>query len=199
MTKSETFWMLTLLRGALAVLIGTAILVVPDLARTLLLAPLAEGVAVLSLVVYGALDSALILASSFATPIRSIKPVLRLQSLAGAGLAALFCSVLFSRVQLHWFLYLIALQAVATSYAEHAIAAHTSRADGSRICYLGARLSLVAALVYGFIASVAFRSLTTREITLAAYAYLGAFGVAQILMAGRILYMQDRVGRLSHV
>ena len=199
MRTSENFWIVTLLRGLLAIVLGTAILVVPDLARTPLLTALAEDVAALSLVIYGVLDSTLVLISSFAMPIGSIRPALRIQSICGMCIGILFWFILFDKIQLHWFLYLIAIQAAATSYAEHAIARHTSRAHGSRLFYLGAWITLVAAIAYAGIAAAASDSLSTRQISFAAYAYLGAFGLGQVMMATRVLFRAGRAGRLRHV
>lgn len=199
MRTSDKFWVVTILRGLLAVLLATAILVVPDLARTPLLTSLAEDVAVLSLVIYGLLDSTLVLIGSLFVPVASMKPALRIQSVCGLCVGVLFWFILFDKIELHWFLYLIAIQAAATSYAEHAIARHTSKANGSRIFYLGAWVGLLAAIAYAFIGGFASEALTTREISYAAYAYLGAFGVSQALMAGRALYAGERPGRLRHV
>lgn len=199
MRTSDKFWVVTILRGLLAVFLATSILVVPDLARTPLLASLAEDIAVLSLVIYGVLDSTLVLISSRFVPIPSIKPALRIQSICGLCIGVLFWFILFDKLELHWFLYLIAVQAAATSYAEHAIARHTSKANGSSIFYLGAWVTLFAAIAYACVGAFASGALTTREISYAAYAYLGAFGVSQAVMAGSALYRGERPGRLRPV
>jgi len=84
---------------------------------------------------------------------------------------------------MEWFLYVIAIQAFATSSAEFLIARHTSREHGSRWSYVAAVIALICAAAYAVAANVAPANLTPREIALLAYAYLAVFGVAQTLMA----------------
>jgi hypothetical protein len=195
MDKYENFWIVTILRGVLALLIGSAILVVPDMARTILFLPFAVAIVILSLAVYGIADSALVFITSFFTALRTARIALRLQSAVGIAIGILFCSILFDRVQLGWFLYLIALQAFATAYAEVTIALHTSRKLGSRVNYAAAGVALLCSIIYVLAALVAPSVLTPREIALLAYAYLAAFGLAQSLMAGRLLYLERQANR----
>ena len=135
MSKYENFWIVTILRGVLAILIGSAIFVVPDMARTLLFLPFAVAFVILSLVVYGIVDSVLVFVTSFFLSLRLARFALRLQSAVCLGIGILFCSILFNWIRLEWFLYLIALQAFTTAYAEVTIARHTSAKLGSRCSY----------------------------------------------------------------
>jgi hypothetical protein len=198
MGKYENFWIVTLLRGVLAILIGSAILVVPDMARTILLLPFAVVIVILSLVAYGIADSVLIFITSFFTSLHPAKTALRLQSAAGIVVGVLFCSILFDKIHLEWFLYLIALQAFSTAYAEFTIARHTSNKHGSIANFIAATVALMCAMVYTIAATIAPASLTPREIALLAYAYLAAFGVALALMAARILYVEHQSKSLAH-
>jgi hypothetical protein len=197
MATYENFWIVSLLRGILALLIGSAILVVPDMARTILLLPFAVAIVVLSLVAYGIADSVLVFITSFFTSLHAAKTALRLQSVAGVIVGALFFSILFDQIQLQWFLYLIALQAFATACAEFIIARHTARHQGSRSSYIAAVTALLCAVGYTIIASLAPAVLTPRQIALLAYAYLAAFGVAQSLMAARMLYLEHHSHQLA--
>ena len=70
MNRYENFWIVTIFRGVLAILLGSPILVVPDMARTLLLLPFAVAVAVLSLAAYGVADSILVFVTSFFASLR---------------------------------------------------------------------------------------------------------------------------------
>jgi uncharacterized membrane protein HdeD (DUF308 family) len=105
-------------------------------------------------------------------------------------IGALFSSILFDRIQLEWFLYLIAMQAFATSCAEFMIARHTSGEHGSSWCYVASAIALLCAATYAVVATVAPANLTPRQIALLAYAYLAVFGVAQTLMATRMLVLE---------
>jgi uncharacterized membrane protein HdeD (DUF308 family) len=198
MNRYESFWIVTIYRGALAILLGSAILFVPDMARTLLLLPFAVAFAVLSLAAYGIVDSVLVFVTSFFASLRRSRTALRIQSALGIVLGALFFSILFDKLQLHWFLYLIALQAVAAAYSEYLIARHTSRRHGSRWSYAAAAAALLCAIAYTVAAAIAPDSLTQRQISLLAYAYLGAFGIAQVLMAARMLHIERQADALAH-
>ena len=90
--------------------------------------------------------------TSFFASLRPARAVLRLQSACGVVIGMLFCSILFDRIQLGWFLYLIAAQALATAYAEFTIARHTSRKHGSRWSYAAAGIALVCAVIYAIAA-----------------------------------------------
>ena len=193
----ENFWIVTILRGLLAILISSAILVVPDMARTLLFLPFAVAFVVLSLVIYGLVDSILVFITSFFLSLRPARLALRGQSLVGIAIGVLFCSILFDRIQIEWFLYLIALQAFATAYAELTIARQTSKKHGSRSSYAAAGVALVCAMVYATAAMIAPKDLTPREIAVLAYAYLAAFGVAQLLMASRMLHLERHANRIA--
>jgi uncharacterized membrane protein HdeD (DUF308 family) len=195
MNKHENFWITTIFRGVLAILIGSGILIIPDLARTILFLPFALAFVILSLAVYGIADSMLVFATSFFTSLHPAKAALRLQSAFGIAIGVLFCSILFDRIHLEWFLYLIALQALATSAAEFWIARHTAREHGSRWCYAAASVALICSATYIVAASVAPATLSPHQIALLAYAYLAVFGVAQTLMAIRMLSFELRAAR----
>lgn len=197
MKEHENFWIATILRGVLAVLIGSGILVVPDLARTILLLPFALAVVILSLAIYGVADSILVFVTSFFTSLVRVKTILRAQSAFGVAIGALFCSILFDRIHLEWFLYLIALQALATSIAEFMIARHTSREHGSRWCYVAAAIGFFCAAFYAVTATAGAAEDTAREVALLAYAYLAVFGVAQTLMATRMLSLEHHLAQVA--
>lgn len=198
MSKHENFWIVTVLRGLLAILIGSAILVVPDMARTLLFLPFAVAFVILSLVAFGIADSVLVFITSFFTSLEPAKVALRLQSAFGVAIGILFCSMLFDRIRLEWFLYLIALQAFATACSEFTIARHTSKHHGSRSSYVAAAVAMLCAVAYTIVATIAPTNLTPREIAILAYTYLAVFGAAQVLMATRMLYIEHRAMQLAH-
>ena len=78
MKNDEHFWWTTLIRGFLALLTGSVIMVVPDMANTLLLLPIAIVVAILSLAVYGVLDSVLVFVTSYMAASQPAKIALRM-------------------------------------------------------------------------------------------------------------------------
>jgi hypothetical protein len=198
MPTYENFWTITIFRGVLAILIGSAVLVVPDLARTLLFLPFAVAFVIISLAVYGIADSVFVFITSFFTSLRPVKAALRLQSACGIVIGVLFCSIFFDRIQLHWFLYLVALQALSTAYSEFILARHTSRQHGSRWSYVAASIALVCCVTYAIAAVLAPGNLPPHQIATLAYAYLAVFGVAQTLMATRMLYIERHASPIAH-
>lgn len=195
MPAYANFWIVTIFRGILAVVIGSAILIVPDMAGTMIFLPFAIAFVILSLAVYGVADSILVFATSFFTSLRPVRAALLLQSACGIAIGVLFCSILFDRIQLGWFLYLIALQALSTAYAEFAIARHTSRSHGSRWSYVAAGIAIVCCVFYAVAAVLAPQNLTPHQIAMLAYAYLAAFGAGQTLMGARMSYAERQVGQ----
>ena len=199
MHKYENFWVVTILRGVLAILIGCGVLVVSDMARNVLLLPFAVAYVILSLAVYGIADSFLVFVTSYFTSLLPARTVLRLQCGFGVVIGVLFCSVLFDQIHIEWFLYLIALQAFATAYSEFIVARHTSKRHGSHWSYTAAAIALLCAASYAAAAAIAPADLTSRQIVLLAYGYLAAFGVAQVLMAARMLYIEHQATDAAHV
>jgi uncharacterized membrane protein HdeD (DUF308 family) len=198
MNKHENFWIATVFRGVLALVIGSGILVVPDLARTILFLPFAVAFVIVSLASYGVADSILVFITSSFTSLRPVRMELRLQGAFGVAIGVLFCSILFDRIRLEWFLYLIALQALATACSEFMIARHTSREHGSRWCYAAAGIALLCAVAYAIGGVLAPADMTPRAIALFAYAYLAAFGLAQTLMAMRMLALEHHAAQVEH-
>ncbi len=193
MKKHENFWIAAILRGVLAILIGSGILIVPDLARNLLFLPFALAFVILSLAGLRRCGQHSGLRDQLLHRTGSSE-----ESAFGVAIGALFCSIFFDRIHLEWFLYLIALQAFATSCAEFMIARHTSREHGSSWCYVASAIALVCAATYAVVAKVAQATLSPREIALLAYAYLAVFGVAQTLMATRMLVLEHHSAQVAH-
>ncbi len=189
MKRYNAFWTTTMIRGALAIFTGSAIIVMPDMARTILLLPFALAFSILCLVAYGVIDSGLVLVTSFMTPLRPARWILRAQGVAGISLGALLFFLLYEKVRLHLFFYLIALQALLTAWAEFVVARHTSQRHGSRLSYAAAAAATICAAGYAVSAWSAELSLSPHQIAWLIYAYLGAFGVAQTVNAARMLYL----------
>jgi undecaprenyl pyrophosphate phosphatase UppP len=188
MKRDVDFWMTVLARGLVALLAGSAILIVPDMARTILLLPIAVAVAVAGLAGYGIFDSALIFISSFMAQTTNAKIALRVQGLIGVAIGLLLLSVLYNQVRLEWFLSLAALQALTAGFGETVVARHTTNRAASHWNYSAAVIAFISAAVYGFIRIRWAEDLTPRALSWAVYMYLLAFGIAQCLTAARMLY-----------
>ncbi len=188
MKHDEHFWWITLVRGFVALIAGSAIAVIPDMARTLLLLPIAIAVSILGLAVYGVLDSVLVFIASYTVLSRLPRIIVRLQGVIGITLGILIYRVFFFRVQLYWFLILIAIQSLSTAIAEFLIARHSITPSTSRWNFTAAAVALGFSFSYIYMALTFADRLLPQEITWLVYGYLVAFGIAQCLTAARMLY-----------
>lgn len=188
MRKDAHFWMVMLMRGLLALLVGSMILVIPDMAHTLLLLPLAVAIAVLGLATYGVLDSALILISSFMTESRTTRSVLLAQGALGVLIGMLLLFVVFDKVRLEWFLLLAALQAAYAGIGELVVARHAGSHAISRWNNAAGVIALIASTVYFVLMLGVAPGLNPEHISWLVYGYLVAFGIAQSTTAARMLY-----------
>ena len=126
-TYSE-YWTATLVRGIVAIVAGTGVLFLPEMASTILLRPFGVVIAILCLAAYGVVDSAIVLATSFM--IRHDQPgrvALRIQGLAGATIGILLFALVYNRIDLQWFIYLAALHALSAAMVEFIVAKETSK------------------------------------------------------------------------
>lgn len=188
MARDIHFWFTTLIRGLVALLAGSAILVVPDMARTLLLLPIAVTAAIVGLAAYGVLDSTLIFISSFMVSTRLARTALRVQGVIGALVGILLLSVVFEQVRLEWFLTLAAVQAISLAGGEYVIAKHETQRVASVWNYTAAVIAGIFGCAYLIIRIGFIATLTHREISWLIYAYLVALGIAQCITAARMIY-----------
>lgn len=182
------YWVAMLLRGFLAVAVGTAILFLTGIAATILLLPLAIVSTILCLAAYGVMDSAIVIASSFMIPRnRPGRVVLRLQGLCGLVIGALLFSVIYGHVTIVWFLYLAAAQASTVAITEFIVARGTSDHHRSMWCYVSAGIAAVSAIVL-----VSLGALGHKDVVWAIYSYLGLFGMNLIALSAWMLFEQRR-------
>lgn len=190
MRQDLHFWLTILARGFVALLAGSAILIVPDLARTILLLPLALAVAITGLAAYGVVDSVLVFVSSFMVESARAKAALLVQGIVGIVVGLLLLSVVFDHVQLNWFLSLAAIQALCAAAAETVVARHASDHPVERWNYTTAAIAFVFFAVYVYL-RIHADDLTPRRLSWSVYAYLVAFGIAECLTAARMLYANE--------
>jgi uncharacterized membrane protein HdeD (DUF308 family) len=60
MKAYSEYWAATMIRGLLAVVAGTGVLFIPEMASTILLRPFAVAISILCLAAYGTVDSSLL-------------------------------------------------------------------------------------------------------------------------------------------
>ena len=192
-TYSE-YWTATLVRGVVAIIAGTGIVFLPEMASTILLRPFGVVIAILCLAAYGIIDSAIVLATSFV--IHAGQPgrvAMRLQGLAGATISTVLFALVYNRIDLQWFVYLAALHAVAAAIVEFVVAQGTSKQHGARWCYASGVIATLSA-----IALVLGRDGGPSEVTWLLFAYLGVFGFNLFALSARMLYAERQLLHPKH-
>lgn len=184
----KRLWTATLIRGVLALAVGSAVFVVPDMSKTILLLPLAIVGSIFLLGIYGVLDSAIVYVTSFFVDPVIPKVALRLQGMAGVLIG--FAIVLYgSRLaEFHYFLYLIAFQALCTSVAEFIVARHTVDHRKSVWSYTASAIAFTFAFAYLAAGYAMAEMFTYHDMTWLIYAYLSTFGLAEFATGARMLF-----------
>jgi len=190
MRQDLHFWLTIMARGFVALLTGSAILIVPDLARTILLLPIALAVAITGLAAYGVVDSVLVFVSSFMVESARARIALLVQGCVGMVVGLLLLSVVYDHVQLKWFLSLAAAQALCAGVAETVVARHAGDRPIGRWNYTTAAIAFAFSVLYGYL-RVQADALTPRTLSWSVYAYLVAFGIAECITAARMLYANE--------
>lgn len=188
MRSKRPYWVAALARGIVALIWGSAIFFVPEMAKSLLLLPIAVETAILGLAFYGVVDSSIVLLTSYAVPSRMSRIALRIQGFTGFIIGLVLLSAIYSQVQLQWFLYFATVQTLATAVAEFVVARHASSHAISIWSYSAALIALLCGVSYWFIAMRYGAYLTTQAMTELIFGYLIAFGASQCLNASRMLY-----------
>jgi len=192
-TYSE-YWTATLVRGVVAIIAGTGIIFLPEMASTILLRPFGVVIAILCLAAYGVVDSAIVLATSFV--IRKDQPgrvAMRIQGLAGATIGILLFALVYNRIDLQWFIYLAALHAAAAAAVEFVVARGTSQHHGASWCYAASAIAAVSAI--GLLLG---RDGGPHELTWLLFAYLCVFGFNLFALSARMLFAERTVLHPSH-
>ena len=184
MKAYTAYWVATMIRGVVAMIAGTAVLVLPEMASTILLLPFAIVISILCLAAYGMIDSSIVFATSFMVPHHQPgRFALRAQGIGGAFIGVLLFSLVYDRVDVHWFLYLAAIQAAGAAVTEFVVARGTSVHHGARWCYASAAIAAVSC-----IALLLGRDLRERELAWLLYGYLGIFGFNLVALSARMLF-----------
>ncbi|WP_035355405.1 hypothetical protein [Edaphobacter aggregans] len=194
MRAYSEYWATTMMRGLLAIVAGTGVLFMPEMASTILLRPFAIAISIACLAGYGVIDSALVFMTSFMIPgKRPGRLALRIQGICGALIGVLLFALVSDYVRLHWFLYLAAAQAAGVAITEFVVARGTSEHHGVNWCYVSAGVAAISAvaLLFG-------GSLSPRELAWLIYGYLGIFGLNLFGLSARMLFAERNVPHVAH-
>ena len=184
-----------MVRGLLAIVAGTAVLVIPEMASTILFLPFAIVISILCLAAYGVIDSAIVLTIGFMIPHqRPGRVALKVQGIGGVVIGILLFALVYDRIDLHWFLYLAAIQAAGIAVTEFIVARGTSVHHGARWCYVSAVVAAISAIALLF-----GRHLSPRELAWLIYGYLGVLGFDLFALSARMLFAERDLLLVGHV
>jgi uncharacterized membrane protein HdeD (DUF308 family) len=193
MRNDEHFWWTTLIRGFVALLAGSAIMVIPDLAKTSLLFPIALSVATLGLAVFGIFDSVLVFITSYMAASRPTRLALRVQGAIGVLIGISLVWIASDYIPLSLFLILIVIQTLSTAISEYLVARRSISASASHWNVAAAGVALTFCLAYTYILLFETPRMTARDISWLVFGYLLALGIAECLTAARMLYSDYRL------
>lgn len=194
MKHYSEYWTATLVRGVVAIIAGTGIVFLPEMASTILLRPFGVVIAILCLAAYGIVDSALVLATSFM--IRAGQPgrvAMRIQGLAGATIGILLFALVYNRINLDWFIYLAAFHALFAAAVEFVVAQGTAKHHGANWCYASSAIAAISA-----VALLLGRNGDAHAVTWLLFAYLGIFGFNFAALAARMLFAERTLVHSTH-
>lgn len=168
----KEYWTFTLIRGLLAVITAVAIVFTTAMSSTVILDAPAVVLEILILGAYVTLDSALVLITSFTIPRqRPGRVPLQLQGVGGAILGLFLFSLVYNRLDRHWFLYLFAVQAAVTAVTEFMVARGTAEHHEALWCYAASAIAAASAIglltiqtspgwiIYGYLSLLGFNLL----------------------------------------
>ena len=183
------YWTATMVRGLLAIVAGTGILVFPQMIETILLRPFAITIAVLCLAAYGTIDSAIVLITGFMVPYgRPGRLILKVQGICGAVFGILLFGFVYDRLSLQWFLFLAAAQATCTAIAEFVVARGTSADHGAKWCY--AACGIAAASAIALLLAGTVNDLSARKLTWLIFGYVEVFGFNLFALSARMIFAE---------
>ena len=197
MRRQIRFWYVTLARGFLALLFGSAIWVVPDMAGSLLLLPLAVAVTVLALAAYGVLDSLLVFLSSTMTRSRRAAVALGIQGMVGIIVWSVIFAALYESVTLEWFFLLAGIQALCVGATEIVVAHHTRNRHKTLWSYGAAGVAFGFGCSYLLLWFSFGQDLAPRMICWFIYGYLLAMGFFQCMVGALMLHREHHRRRLT--
>jgi len=195
MKAYSEYWAATMIRGLLAVVAGTGVLFIPEMASTILLRPFAVVISILCLAAYGTIDSAIILTTSFMIPRQQPgRLALRMQGICGAVIGILLFALVSDHVELHLFIYLAAIQAAMAAITEFIVARGTSAHHGAKWCYASAGVAAISSIALLF-----SKNLSPRELAWLLYGYLGVFGFNLFALSARMLFAERELLNVGHI
>ncbi len=186
MRKDLGYWLITFVRGLVAIGASCFIIFVPNIAHSVLFLPVAVAMTIAGLAAYLIIDGTLVLASSVMATSGFTRFALAAQGCAGFGIGGLLLWRFLPQARMESFLPLAALQALITATGEFAAASHPRSGSTFHRDYTVTVLAVVCGCAY-LLLGILVPNLTRSRIAWLMFAYLATFGLSQCVTAARMI------------
>jgi hypothetical protein len=195
MKTFHEYWTFSAIRGAMTVLAAIAILAIPQATSSMLSLPVFVALAIDCLATYSIFDGAVMILLAKLLPARaSNRKVLYGQAAGSVVIGILLYLVTYGALNLRWLLWIVVAQAGVAAMAELLVASDTHQQYGCLSCYA---TSLV--LVFCAVALPFARTLDAVGMSFALASYVGLYGASELLLGGRMLFVEYRSGHPASV
>jgi hypothetical protein len=182
------YWSFSAIRGVMALFAATAIVAVPRAAADLFNIPVLLLLAVALYALYNVFDGAAMVLLANVLPAQAARRrVFLVQSTLALVFGALLFLVGYRVFSLSWLIAIATAQAATTAVAEFLVARSTHRVYGCLSCYSTTIVLACAAVALPFTAL-----LSSVDMAPALAAYLSIFGMSELFVGGRMLFLGYR-------
>jgi hypothetical protein len=188
MKAFRDYWTFTSIRGVMTLLAALASTFIPLAASSILEIPVLTGLAVACFATYCVLDTGamLLLGKLFPAGMRGARTLYG-QAAAGAAAAVLLFAAGYGVISLASVVWIAAAHAAAAAYAEMRVARDTHAQYGCLSCYATAIVLAASAGCLPFT-----HALNATGIALALSCYVGLYGLSDVALGGRMLFLEYR-------
>lgn len=188
MKPFHQYWTFSAIRGAMTLLASIAILTVPQATSSILSLPVLITLAIDCLATYSVLDGAVMVLLAKLLPARANhQNALYEQAFLAVSTGMLLYLLVYEALSMHWLMWIVAFQAGGAALFELAVARDTHRQYGCFSCYATSIVLGVAAIGLPFAAG-----LDASGMALALGTYVGLYGSSELLLGGRMLFLEYR-------
>jgi hypothetical protein len=188
MKSFHEYWTFSTVRGAITLVASMFILAVPSAAALIFHGPLIIGFAINCLATFSVFDGAIMILLGILLPARAQnRKAFYAQSAASIVSGLMLYLVGGGVLPPVDLLYITASQAAFAAFAELSIAQDTHRQYGCASCYTTALILAASAIALPFAAT-----LDATGIALAIGTYVGLHGASELVLGGRMLFLEFR-------
>ena len=190
MKSFHEYWTFSAIRGAMTLLATIAILAVPQATSFMLSLPVLINLAIDFFAAYIIFDGVVMILLAKLLPARATnRKVLYGQALLAMATGTMLYLIVYGALNLYWLIWIAASQAALAGIVELIVARDTHRQYGCLSCYSTSIVLGLSAIALPFAGG-----LGATGMSLALASYVGVYGVSELLLGGRMLFVEYRSG-----